>query len=64
MPRNLKQVDLSHNLLNDRVIKAAIKFYKKNQANSLSVIYEGNLITNKGKNRMCALLSFETHQLS
>ena len=45
--------------MNDKVIKGAVKFYKKNKANSLEIALDGNDITETGFTNLLTSLSFE-----
>ena len=58
MPRELKRVDISNNLLNDKAIKAIAKYCGKNKENELDIDLEGNAISREGFFKLSGLLSY------
>jgi len=59
MPSELKRIDMSNNLLTDKVIRAVAKLYKKNKRQQLEIELEGNAISKTAYASLVGKLSFD-----
>jgi len=59
LPSELKKIDMSNNLLTDKVIRAVAKLYKKNKSQKLEIELEGNAISKTAYASLVGKLNYD-----